>query len=43
MVTQLGDADRVAVTFADDELLPMQAGRVEPSPAHHRGDDRLIV
>jgi hypothetical protein len=43
MATQLGHADRAAVTFADDELLPMQTGRVEPGPAHHRGDDWLIV
>jgi len=43
MAAQLGDADRAATTFADDELLPMQTGRIEPGPAHHRGDDRLIV
>src|SRR5438552_3918631 len=38
-----GEAGRAAVTFADDELLPMQTGRIEPGPAHHRGDDRPIV
>ena len=43
MATQLGDADRTAVTFADDELLPMQTGRIEPCPPHQRGDDRLII
>ena len=41
--TQLGDADRAAVAFGDDELLPVQTGRIEPGPPHHRGDDRLII
>ena len=43
VAAQLGDADRAAVPFADDELLPVQTGRIEPCPPHHRGDDRLII
>ena len=43
MATQLSDADRTAVAFANDELLPMQTGRIEPCPPHHRGDDRVII
>jgi hypothetical protein len=43
MAAQLGDADRAAITFAGDELLPLQAGRIEPCPPHHRGDDRLVI
>jgi hypothetical protein len=39
---QLSDADRVTVTFGDNEPLPLQVGWVEPPPSHHCSDGGLI-
>jgi hypothetical protein len=43
VATQLSDAHRAAVTFSDNEPLPVQADRIEPSPPHHSADDPLIL
>jgi hypothetical protein len=39
---QLSDADRVTVTFGDNEPLPLEVGWVESRPSHHCSDGGLI-